>query len=197
MNGPDLLPFRTPRLVLRRFGEADVQPFLAYRNDPTVARYQSWESCSAVEATEFIRHQQSQQAGVPGHWLQIAIALKDTNALLGDCAFQVQTDDPRQATIGVTLARPHQGQGFATKALSGLLEMLFDRLKLHRVIANADVENTASWKLLERLDLKREGHLRQSLWFKGRWADEYLYAMLSEDWIRHSRPATPSVARPG
>jgi len=197
MNDADLLPLHTPRLVLRRFDEADVQPFLAYRNDPVVARYQSWENCSAAEATEFIRHHQLQQTGVPGHWLQIAIALKDTNSLLGDCAFQVQADDPHQAMIGVTLAREHHGQGFATEALSGLLEMLFDHLKLHRVIANADVENVASWKLLERLGLKREAHLRLSLWFKGRWADEYLYAMLSEDWIRHSRPATPSVARPG
>jgi RimJ/RimL family protein N-acetyltransferase len=162
-----------------------------------VARYQSWESCSAVEATEFIRHHQLQPAGVPGQWLQIAIVLKDTNALLGDCAFQVQADDPRQATIGVTLARPNQGQGFATEALSGLLDALFDRLKLHRVIADTDVENTASWKLLERLGLKREGHLRQSLWFKGRWADEYLYAILREDWLRRSRPAAPSVAPPG
>jgi len=197
MNDPDLLPLRTPRLVLRRFDEADLQPFLTYRNDPVVARYQGWEDCSATEAAEFIRHHQSQRAGVPGDWLQIAIALNDTDALLGDCAFQIQAGDPHHATIGVTLARQHQGQGFASEALSGLIEALFDRLKLRRVMAHTDVENTASRKLLERLGLKREGYLRQSPWFKGRWGDDYLYTILREDWLRRSSPASPTVGPPG
>src|SRR5882672_12293563 len=101
MNDSDLLPLHTPRLTLRRFTEADVKPFLAYRSDPAVALYQSWESCDQAEATEFIRCQQSLEAGAPGQWLQIAIALKETNALIGDCALRVQSQDPRQATIGV------------------------------------------------------------------------------------------------
>jgi RimJ/RimL family protein N-acetyltransferase len=171
----------------------DVLPFLAYRNDPAVARYQSWESCNLVEATEFIRCHQSLEAGVPGQWLQIAIALKDTHALIGDCALKVQAQDPRQATIGVTLARQSQGQGFAIEALSCLLAVLFEGLKLHRVVADTDVENTAAWTLLERLGLKREGHLRQSLWFKGRWVDEYLYAILRHEWIKHSGRAATST----
>ena len=179
-------------VVLRRFTDADVRPFFAYRNDPAVARYQGWASCGLAEATEFIRRHQSQEAGVPGQWLQIALARKDTNALLGDCAFQVHARDPRQATVGVTLARENHRQGFATEALSCLLAALFERLKLHRVVADTDVENTASWTLLERLGLRREGHLRQSLWFKGRWADEYLYAILAEDWLkRPGRDARP------
>lgn len=186
MNNPDLLPLCTPRLVLRRFIEADVQPFLEYRSDPAVARYQGWESCSPAEATEFVRHHQSQEAGVPGQWLQVAIALQDTNALIGDCAFKVQAHDPHQAAVGVTLARQNHGQGFAHEALSCLLGVLFKHLNLHRIVADTDVENTPSWTLLERLGLKREGHLRQSLRFKGRWADEYLYAILREDWIKHS-----------
>jgi len=191
MNDSDLLPLHTPRLTLRRFTEVDVLPFLAYRNDPAVARYQSWESCDLVEATEFIRSHQSLEAGVPGQWLQIAIVLKETNALIGDCALKVQAQDPRQAAIGVTLARQSQGRGFAIEALSCLLAVLFEGLKLHRVVADTDVENTASWTLLERLGLKREGHLRQSLWFKGRWADEYLYAILREEWIKQSGRAAP------
>lgn len=183
MNNPDLLPLHTPRLVLRRFTDADVQLFVAYRNDPAVARYQSWEGCDPAEATEFVRHHHSQEAGVPGQWLQIAIAHKDTNALVGDCAFKVQAHDPRQATIGVTLARQNHGQGFAHEALVCLLDALFGRLKLHRVVADTDPENTASYRLLERSGLRRESHLRQSLWFKGRWADEYLYAILREEWL--------------
>ncbi len=186
MNDLDLLPLHTPRLVLRRFTEADAASFFAYRNDPKIARYQSWEGIELAEAAEFVRHHQSQEAGVPGQWLQIAIALADTNALIGDCAQKDQADESRQVTIRGTLARRIQRQGFAVEALSCLLDALFERLKLHRVVADTDVENTAAWTLMEQLGLRREGHLRQSLWFKGRWADEYLYAILREDWLKRS-----------
>jgi RimJ/RimL family protein N-acetyltransferase len=50
------------------------------------------------------------------------------------------------------------------------------------VIAITDVENAPSVALLERLGLRREGHFRQNVWFKGKWGDEYLYAMLQEEW---------------
>jgi RimJ/RimL family protein N-acetyltransferase len=182
-NPKEMLPLHTPRLVLRHFTEADVPAFLAYRADPDVARYQGWENYTLAQATEFIRRQQAQPAGVPGEWLQIAVALKETNALLGDCAFQILATDARQATMGVTFARAHHGRGFASEALTGLLDYLFVQMGLHRVVADPDVENTPSWKLLERLGLRREGCLRQSLWFKGRWADEYLYAILREEWL--------------
>jgi len=53
---------------------------------------------------------------------------------------------------------------------------------MHRVIAMTACENVASVALLERLGLRREGHFRQSVWLKGKWEDEYLYAMLQEEW---------------
>src|ERR1051325_6502864 len=99
-----MLPLLSPRLVLRHFTDADLQPFLSYRNDPEVARYQSWDACSMAEATEFIGIQKSMQQAIPGQWLQIAIALREPDLLIGDCALQVLENDVRQATIGVTLA---------------------------------------------------------------------------------------------
>lgn len=182
MNLPDPLPLSTRRLVLRRFTEADAGTFLSYRNDPRIARYQGWENCSPDEAAEFVRVHAAKPFGQPGEWLQIAVALKQSNQLIGDCALRFHAPDARQATIGGTLSRPYHRQGYPAEAMACLLECLFQRLELHRVVADTDVENTAAWRLMEQLGLRREGHLRQSLWFKGRWADEYLYAMLREDW---------------
>ena len=105
-------------------------------------------------------------------------------------------NDVRQATIGVTLARSHQGFGFATEALSSLLDYLFFQLGLHRVSANTDPQNRPAWTLFERLGLRREAHLSQSLWFKGRWADEYLYTVLREDWIRYRADHPPDSLQP-
>jgi RimJ/RimL family protein N-acetyltransferase len=179
-------PLETSRLCLRHFRDADLKPFTAYRNDPTVARYQSWEGISEVEARAFLQEQKEIQPGVPGQWFQIAIELKETGTLIGDCALKIAENDPQQAEIGYTLSRPYQGRGMAAEAVTRLLKYIFETLGLHRVIAIVDCENAASVALLERLGLRREGHFHQNTWFKGKWADEYIYAMLEEEWQNYS-----------
>lgn len=172
----------TDRLRLRRFRDDDCALFMAYRNDPKVARYQSWEGITEAEARALIQDVKEIQPWTPGEWLQIAIELKEIGLLVGDCAFKIDEDDERQAEIGYTLARAYQGRGIASEAVSCLLEYAFASLGLHRVIAITDVENAPSVALLARLGLRREGHFRQNVWFKGKWGDEYLYAMLQEEW---------------
>ncbi len=173
----------TSRLRLRHFMDSDLALFMAYRNDPEVARYQGWEGISELEARAFLQEQKEVQPGVPGQWFQIAVELKETGMLVGDCALKIEEHDERQAEIGYTLSRAYQGRGIASEAVSCVLEYAFVTLGLHRVIAITDCENAASVALLERLGLRREGHFRQNVWFKGKWGDEYLYAMLQEEWL--------------
>lgn len=174
--------------MLRRFAPHDVEPFLAYRNEPEVARYQPWESCSPEEAAALVANER--EPGTPGEWFQIALALRTTNALVGDCGLKVHESEPRHATIGITVGHPHQGRGFAREALTHLFDHLFTRTGVERVVADTDPENVAAWTLLERLGMRREGHLRASLWFKGRWADEYLYGILREEWLGMRHPSS-------
>jgi RimJ/RimL family protein N-acetyltransferase len=178
----DFTTLETARLRLRHFKDTDLPLFMDYRNDPIVARFQSWESISELEAYTFIQEQKQIQPGVPGHGFQIAIELRATGELIGDCYFQINELDSRQAEIGFTLSRGYQGQGYATEAVSCLLNYAFLTFNLHRIIAITDCENTASVALLERLGLRREGHFLQNVWFKGKWGDEYLYATLEAEW---------------
>ena len=171
------------RLFLRRFRDSDLAPFVAYRNDPEVARYQSWDIFDEREARAFVREMGSAQPGVPGEWFQFAIESKETGGLIGDCALQVDGQEPYRAEIGFTLAREHQGRGFASEAVSRLLDYAFGVLGLHRVVAIADCRNESSLALLERIGMRREGHFLDSVWFKGEWSDEYLYAVLKDEWL--------------
>lgn len=171
------------RLILRRFEDPDLAPFMAYRNDPEVARYQSWDSCDEQYARDFIREMDSARPGVPGEWFQFAVESKETGELIGDCALQVNGQELYRAEIGFTLAREHQGKGFASEAVSRLLDYAFDILGLHRIVAIADCRNKPSWALLERVGLRREGHFLENVWFKGEWSDEYLYAVLKDEWL--------------
>lgn len=173
----------TARLRLRNFRDADLPLFMAYRNDPEVAKYQSWEGISESEAHAFMQEQKIMQLGVPDQWFQIGIELKETELLVGDCAFKINEHDDRQAEIGFTLSRAYQGQGIAFEAVLCVLDYAFRTLDLHRILAITDCENAASVALLERLGMRREGHFLQNVWFKGKWGDEYLYAILKEEWL--------------
>jgi RimJ/RimL family protein N-acetyltransferase len=179
------LSLETPRLVIRQFRDSDLEPFVAYRNDPEVYRYQGWKTPYLREdAADFIARTKAITPGMPGEWLQLAIDRKDSGEMLGDIAFHVPRSNPRQAYLGYTLARSAWGQGYASEAARKLLDYLFRVLDLHRVIADCDVDNAASIRLLERLGFRREAHYIESFWFESesRWGSEYLYAMLQREW---------------
>ena len=78
----------------------------------------------------------------------------------------------------------YQGKGFATEALTKDFEYLISKTETHRIIGLLDTENHGSRKLVENLNFRREAHFKKSFWDKklGEWRDEYLYAMLKEDW---------------
>jgi RimJ/RimL family protein N-acetyltransferase len=174
----------TPRLTLRHLMKADLPHFLAYRNDPVIARYQDWEPTFTEDDLRGIIHRQRERhPGTPGQWFIFAIALKATEKLIGDCAFRTFDTDARQAEIGYSLARAYQGQGFASEAVTCVLDYAFATLQMRRIIANTDCENAASVALLDRLGFRREGHYIQNVWFKGRLSDEYHYAVLQEEWL--------------
>jgi RimJ/RimL family protein N-acetyltransferase len=71
------------RLVLRRFTDADLVPFLAYLNDPLVARYQTWDSYTEQQARDVIEKQKNLDPGLPGQWFTFALELKETGHSLG------------------------------------------------------------------------------------------------------------------
>jgi RimJ/RimL family protein N-acetyltransferase len=182
----------TERLVLRRFDEADLPTFLAYRNDAEVARFQSWRATSEGEARRFIAEMGAAHPGVAGPGFQFAVAVKGSGHV-GDCYLKLLDYDVRQAEIGYTLARGAWGRGYATEAVRGMLGFVFDSLRLHRVSAYTAVRNARSVALLERVGMRREGRLRQSFWFADGWQDEYLYALLAAEWgAAKEPPAIPS-----
>jgi RimJ/RimL family protein N-acetyltransferase len=93
-------------------------------------------------------------------------------------------EDDRQGEIGFTLSRKYHGKGLAFEGASRVLDFVFMDLEMHRVTATTDCENHRSVALLSRLGMRREGHFIQNIWFKGKWGDEYLYAILREEWLR-------------
>jgi RimJ/RimL family protein N-acetyltransferase len=171
------------RLALRRFQRADLTTLVTYRSDPAVARYQGWDApYPAAEGARLIDEMMHRHPDTPGEWFQFAVALRSSRELVGDVGARVDADDPRQAEIGFTLAPAHHGHGYATEAARAVLDYLLGERAKHRVTACCDARNAASARVLERIGMRREGHLRESTWAKDEWTDDLLYAVLDREW---------------
>jgi aminoglycoside 6'-N-acetyltransferase len=180
---------RSERLVIRRFRAEDAASLAAYRSDAAIARYQSWDTpFSQEQARSFIDGLAAADPDAPGEWFQFALIEAVTGVHIGDVAAGVDADDPRLATIGVTLATSAQGRGYAGEAVAWLLDYLFLERHKHRVTADCDVRNSKVVALLEHLQMRREAHHLQSSWWKGEWVDEYVYALLAREWLERRSP---------
>jgi RimJ/RimL family protein N-acetyltransferase len=150
----------TERLWLRPFRAEDLPAFVAYRSDPEVARYQSWDTTySMADAERFLASQQEVGFGQPGEWVQLAAVDRVSGERCGDCAVRVVADQPATAELGVTLAPEHQGRGLAGEALAAVIGRLFGEHGIHRIYAEADDRNLGVHRLFERLGFRCEARL--------------------------------------
>jgi RimJ/RimL family protein N-acetyltransferase len=173
---------QTERLILSPLVRGDAAEFFGYRSLPEVSRYQTWAPSSLADAQHFIDSFRSVAFDTPGTWFQFGIRLRNLRLLAGDIGVRFPREAPRQAEIGFTLAPGHRGRGLATEAVTGILNHLFGSIRKHRVFASVDPKNLPSIKLLKRVGMRQEAHFRESLWLKGEWVDDMIFAILELEW---------------
>jgi RimJ/RimL family protein N-acetyltransferase len=177
-RAPRPAPIVTARFTLAPLTVDRAAQLFAYRSDPEVSRFQSFEPETLDDARKFI---QSAMTDCPS-WQQLGIHPREGGRLLGDVGFRVLPEEPRQVEIGITVAPEHQRRGIGTEAVRGVLDYLFGSLSMHRAFASVDPRNTASIGLFESLGMRQEAHFRQSLWFRGEWVDDVVFAILRSEW---------------
>jgi len=178
-------PLRTQRLTIRRARPEDAAAIWAYRRLEPVARFMT----ALPGPLEDFRTTFTEPDRL-GRTLVVELV---DGTLVGD--LMVRVDDAwaqtevaaqaagTQAEIGWALDPAHQGHGYATEAVRELLRLCFDDLGLRRVVALCFAANEPSWRLMERVGMRRETHtVRESLHRSGEWMDGLGYAILAEEW---------------
>ena len=173
----------TARLRLRPFTPADVDAVHGYHSLEAVARFQYWEPRSRDEVVQEVAR------WADGGWdrqapdaIVFAVTLKRSGILIGDMVLLFRDQDARQGEIGFTFNPSHGGKGYATEAARAVFTVGFGHFNLHRIFGRCDARNRASWRLMERLGMRREAHFREHALFKGEWDEEFYYAMLAREW---------------
>lgn len=177
------LPLQTERLTLRRLVSDDVEALYAYHCREDVARYEFWTERSREEVKQKLEEWSVMDGSQEAQGkLCLGCVHKADNRLIGDVFLGIVDREARQAEVGYSFNPDEHGQGYATEAVSALLTLGFDGFGLHRIFARCDVRNSPSWKLLERLGMRREAHFREHAIFKGGWDEEFYYAVLENEW---------------
>jgi len=172
------LPTSVESTRLRALLPTDLANFAAYRADPALAEYQSWEPMEHDAAKSFLAETAQATHFNPGGWIQLAIADVRTDELLGDVGLFL-SEDSSYAELGFTLARTSQGKGHATRAALLAIEQLFRVEAVREVRAVTDQLNQASVAVLRRVGFVQTS-AREAV-FKGKPCVELLFARVRGD----------------
>jgi RimJ/RimL family protein N-acetyltransferase len=176
-------PLHTERLTLRPFSRGDVDAVFGYRRLDEVARYLFDVPLSREECALAIQQRIGQVAlEAQDDKIILAVEQTATGILIGEVSLIWRSVDARQGEMGWIFDPAHHGQGYATEAANAILDLAFGPGDMHRVSARCDVRNQASWRLMERLGMRREAHFREHAIFKSEWDEEYIYAILWQEW---------------
>ena len=176
-------PLLTERLSLRPFRDDDLDAFHAIQSRADAVRYLYWEPRSRDETREMLERRMLQAAiDEEGQGLHLAAERQDAAGLIGHFNLFFVSQVHRQGEVGFVVHPDHHGQGYGTEGARLMLRLGFEELGLHRIIGRCDARNTASARVMERLGMRREGHLIENEWVKGEWTDELVYAMLDREW---------------
>lgn len=177
-----MMIMKTERLYVRNFKAEDWEDLFEYLSQEEVLRYEPG-SVSDPDDCRKMAIERSQNN------VFLAVCLKDTDKMIGHIYFN-QSNPAEFLTweIGYIFNPKFYGKGYATEACKRVLQFGFEELGAHRVVAMCNPENTSSWKLLERLFMRREGHHPKIAFFRTTddgnpiWHDAYQYAILGDEW---------------
>ncbi len=177
-------PRETPRLVLRAIAIDDWPAIHRYMSDPLVTAWLPERLMDEEQSRAFAIKNAGDKPEA------VAVLTRGSNEFIGHMVFH-PWDAPHTHEIGWVFGRMHQRFGYATEAGRSLLAYAFESLRSHRVIATCQPQNVASWRVMEKLGMRREGYFRKCiLRGPGEWWDEYFYAILEEEYFADATRTT-------
>ncbi|GAA0571403.1 GNAT family N-acetyltransferase [Caenispirillum bisanense] len=171
---------KSARLLLRPLRVDDLAEMQRYAVDPAFWRWLPLPPLTAGAVAEFHAARMA-DADAPDRWLW-AIEPLALQRICGTIELRTRDAANAAADMGWGLDAGQQGKGYMTEAAAMVLRFaLSDDAGFERVWAVADVDNEASWRVMERIGMRREGTLRRHACRRGEWRDDHLYAAVRGD----------------
>jgi RimJ/RimL family protein N-acetyltransferase len=179
MDNFEKISINTERLKIRNFSKSDFNDLHEYLSDKDTYKYEPGEPITIIESKTLCNERSKNNK---------FLAVQFKNKIIGHIYIgQMKPKKLMTWEIGFIFNKKYQGKGYATESLKAIIEYGFDKMGIHKIIAHCNPKNTSSWKLLERVKMKREGKLRKNVYFNvdtnGNpiWLDTYEYGLLKND----------------
>lgn len=173
----------TSRLLVRELAFTDISKILEYANNDSINRYLSFGSIGTESgARQYLTEAVAASSTSPRLSYKLGMAIKPLSTLSGSCWLDIEDIESRHASIGYFVDKDHWNQGYATEMIMALLQFGFQKLELHRIYANCDAENSATRRVLEKINMRQEGLLREHCLRSYGWADVCIYGILCSEW---------------
>ena len=171
----------TKRLIIRPISLEDQNDIFEYRRDEEINKFQAWIPETIEDVITFISDT-AVQINTPYTWFQLVIVEKQTHSIIGDIGIHFLDKENKQVEIGCTLNKNFQNKGYATESVERVIDYLFKELRKHRIATSIDPSNMSSIRLVERIGFRKEAHFIESLFIKGKYVDDLVYALIEKDW---------------
>ena len=167
--------------MLRDFDSGDFEPFYATTNDREYQKYYSRREMTREFWKDLFERILPSSGEARRTSYQLAVCLK-TGELIGTCGVRIEVPDHQQASFGCAIAHDYWGKGYAIEAAHRIIDLGFSSLPIHRIYAETISENTRARALAERMGMRLEGELKHHKFFRGRWWNTVIYAILKDEW---------------
>ena len=168
----------TERLVIRNFRKSDWKDLHEYLSLSDTYIFEPGDPVSVAQAKQLAKDRSEGDSF-------LAVVLKTENKMVGHLYFSlVEPADFRTWELGYIFNPVYRNRGYCTEASRSVIDFGFRELAAHRIVAFCDPRNEASWRVLEKLRMKREGHFRQKAFFRRDgsgaplWHDCYAYGIV-------------------
>ncbi len=174
-----MIEIETKNLIIRNHIESDWEHLYDYLSLPEIYRFEPGEPITPEEAKAMISER------CKGDDF-LAVVHKISKQMIGHLYFHHA--DPKHFMtweLGFIFNPKFQHKGYCSESSFALIDYAFKELKSHKVVAFCNPENTASWKVLEKIGMEREGFFKQKAFFRRDengnplWHNCYAYGILN------------------
>ncbi|NGM83491.1 GNAT family N-acetyltransferase [Paenibacillus sp. 7124] len=171
----------TDRFVLRQLNQDDSREIFQYFSLDEVTKFYDLESFTNIEqAEELIRRWNQRFEKNQG--IRWGITLRSESRVIGTCGFHGWMKNHYKAEIGYELIPEYWRQGYMTEVIQKAIEFGFNNLGLNRIEAFVEPENVGSRRVLEKIGFREEGTLKEHFYWRNRFVDTVIYALLKKDY---------------
>lgn len=174
---------KSNRLILRPIKKGDESDLMEIYSDEKSSLLDDWKPWNSIEQASVLINNSAKNYKNK-ECLHFGIIEKDTNKLIGCCGLFEFDDWNRKCMIFYQINRAHWNKGFATEAIEPIVKFAFEKIKINRVEAYITPGNIASELVLKKNGFIKEGLMREMEFYKDRFWDGIIMAMLKRDYAK-------------